>query len=134
MSKQDTTNFRNVELSGGIEATGTVKGAIGDFGSVIIPEINGRTDTIVVIPTMATKAVTLTDEQKVSRIVEVTVGHATNVLTLGLAAGQSIVVKNNDAAAVVLVKNVAADTELSIAASGSAFIVAGTAGAMISIS
>lgn len=135
MSKQDTTNFKNLGLSGNlevagdIEITGEVKSA-----SAEITEINGRTDTVVVIPTLVTADVALSAAQKKAKVVEVTAGDVSHILTLGLAAGQSMVVKNNDAAVVVLVKNVAADTELSIAASGSAFIVAGTSGAMISIS
>lgn len=98
--------------------------------TVTSTEVNGKTDGILVIATMATDDVTLTDAQKKNALIEVTAGHATNVLTLGLDAGKSIVVKNNDATTEVLVKNIAEDSALTLAATKTALIVSGTGGAM----
>lgn len=122
-----TTNFNDLVCdslsAGAVSAT-----------SVSAPEIGGRTKGVLVIPTMATADVTLTAAQKKNAVIEVTTGSATNILTLGLAPGESIIVKNNDTETAVKVKNIAADTAFTISAGGAALIAAGTGGAMIAIS
>jgi sarcosine oxidase gamma subunit len=123
---QDTTNFTKVQCD---EITVPVVNA----SEVNASEINGRTDTITVIADVGTeKDLTLTAAQKKARLVEVTAASAKNLI-LGLEPGQWIVVKNNDANTALLVKNKAADTALSIAATKAALVIAGTGGSIISI-
>ena len=93
--------------------------------------LNGKkVKGILVIASLAADK-TLNATEKANEIIEVTVSDATKTLTLGMAAGERMVIKNNDAAHALKVKNVAGDTALTIAASGSAIVFAGTAGKMI---
>lgn len=128
---QDTTNFTKVACN---ELTAP-KVACNELTTTkaTATEINGRTDTITVIADVGAEAdLTLTAAQKKARLVEVTAASTKNLI-LGLDAGQWVVVKNNDADTALLVKNKAADTALSIAAGGTALVIAGTAGAIVSI-
>jgi hypothetical protein len=142
---QDTTNFTKISCndlsvygpiasSGNISAAGILGGdSAVIIGNVAAGEINGRADSVVVIPTMASGAVTLSAAQKKATVVEVTVGHATNILLLGLVVGQSVIVRNNSNSAVVIVKNIAGDIGYSLAAEKTVLCVAGTGGTLITL-
>lgn len=93
--------------------------------------LNGKkVKGILVIASLAADK-TLNATEKANEIIEVTASDATKTLTLGMAAGERMVIKNNDSTNALKVKNVAADTALTVPASGSAIVFAGTAGAMI---
>jgi len=126
---KDATKFTNVfadNVETAVQAT-----ASATITTLTATKINGKkAKGILVIASLAADK-TLNATEKANEIIEVTVSDATKTLTLGMAAGERMVIKNNDSTNALKVKNVAADTALTIPASGSAIVFAGTGGAMI---
>ena len=126
---KDATRFTNVFADSVETAAQTVASAT--ITALTATNLNGKkAKGILVIASLAADK-TLNATEKANEIIEVTVSDADKTLTLGMAAGERMVIKNNDSTNALKVKNVAADTALTIPASGSAIVFAGTAGAMI---
>lgn len=112
-----------------INTTGTITTAT--IGTATITTLNGKTAKKILVIANLSADKTLSAAEKLSEIIEVTVSDATKTLTLGMAAGERMIVKNNDATNALVVKNIAGDDALTIPASGSAIVFAGTGGSMI---